>query len=629
VAEAFYRATGRHPMGIVRRRHFSTDGRTLLAIEDEVFRADADGGGDDLELVGPGALLAALQRSRSGQMRDIVATVQREQDEIIRSELPGVMVVQGGPGTGKTAVALHRAAYLLYTHRFPLEQQGVLVVGPNQVFLRYIDQVLPSLGESGVVLTTIAGLVADVRARGVEPSAVVGLKGDARMARVVAQAVADRQRGLREDLTLGFGALTLRLAAASTAAIVTAVRRRPGSHNRRRRQIETLVYRALFSAYETAVERAQRSGLAVGITDDEGEDLTLRDFVRLVRREPSVLAALDRMWPRLTAEELLHDLFGAPPLVALACRKILSVGEHQLLIRPRSASLADVPWTPADLPLLDEARALLGPVRAGRAVGRALVDAGDDDGVRAYGHIVVDEAQDLAPMAVRMLARRSISGSMTLVGDIGQATSVLAPAGWDDVLALLPFRRPPRLTGLTVNYRTPAEIMAVAIEVLAAADLRGVPVPRSVRSLGRLPSVVQAETSELPAVVAVTAAEELAAVGDGTVAVIAPVDLIERLGRGLANAGVPWGEPDRSGLSAPVTLLPLVAAKGLEFDAVVVVEPAGIVAEAAQGLRALFVALTRPTRRLVVVHAAPLPESLARGLELARSGLAEAPATHA
>jgi DNA helicase IV len=246
--------------------------------------------------------------------------------------------------------------------------------------------------------------------------------------------------------------------------------------------------------------------------------------------------------------------------------------------------------------------------------------------VRAYGHIVVDEAQDLAPMAVRMLARRSISGSMTLVGDIGQATSVLAPAGWDDVLDLLPFRRPPRLTGLTVNYRTPAEIMAVALEVLAAADLRGVPVPRSVRSLGRMPSVVHTETSELASVVAASAAEELAAVGDGTVAVIAPTDLIERLGWGLAGAGVPWGEPDRSGLSAPVTLLPLVAAKGLEFDAVVVVEPAGIVAEAAQGLRALFVALTRTTRRLVVVHAAPLPESLARGLDVARASLAEAPA---
>jgi DNA helicase IV len=629
VAEAFYRATGRHRMGTVRRRHFSTEGRTLLAIEDEVFRADSDGSGDDLELVGPGALLAALQRSRSGQMRDIVATVQREQDEIIRSELPGVMVVQGGPGTGKTAVALHRAAYLLYTHRFPLEQQGVLVVGPNQVFLRYIDQVLPSLGESGVVLTTIAGLVADVRARGVESSAAVRLKGDARMAQVVAQAVGDRQRGLRQDLVLGFGGITLRVPALTTAAIVAAVKRRPGAHNRRRRQIETLVYRTLFETYQAALERAQGSGVGVGITDEDGEDLTLADFVRLVRREPGVVAALDRMWPRLTPEELLHDLFGAPALVALASRKVLSPDDYHVLIRERSAALSEVQWTLADLPLLDEGRALLGPIRAGQTAGRGPSDAADDDGVRAYGHIVIDEAQDLSPMAVRMLARRSISGSMTLVGDIGQATSVLAPAGWDDVLAMLPFRRPPRLTGLTVNYRTPAEIMVVAIEVLGAADLRGVPVPRSVRSLGRVPSVLRAEPADLASAVAASAAEELDAVGDGMVAVIAPVDLIEGLGRSLADAGLPWGEPDRSGLSAPVTLLPLVAAKGLEFDAVVVVEPAGIVAEAAQGLRALFVALTRTTRRLAIVHAAPLPESLARGLDVARSGLAEAPTAHA
>jgi DNA helicase IV len=191
VAEPFYRATGRHPMGLRRRRHYATTGRRLRGIEDEIFSAEGDGasGTDDFELVGTGALLAALERSRSGQMRDIVATVQREQDEIIRADLPGVLVVQGGPGTGKTAVALHRAAYLLYTYRFPLERQGVLVVGPNTVFLRYIGQVLPSLGESGVTLSTVEGLVATARVRGVDDRTAARVKGDARMARLLARAV--------------------------------------------------------------------------------------------------------------------------------------------------------------------------------------------------------------------------------------------------------------------------------------------------------------------------------------------------------------------------------------------------------------------------------------------------------
>ena len=228
VAEPFYRATGRHPMGLVRRRHFATEGRRVVGIEDEVFGllGDAAGGPDDGAsddghgaLLGSGALLAALQRSRSGRMRDIVATVQKEQDEVIRADLPGVLVVQGGPGTGKTAVALHRAAYLLYTHRFPLERQGVLMVGPNPLFLRYIEQVLPSLGESGVALTTVEGLVPHVRVRGEDTALAARVKADPRMARVVARAVRDRQRPLRQDLEVGFEGFSLRLTAEATVQI--------------------------------------------------------------------------------------------------------------------------------------------------------------------------------------------------------------------------------------------------------------------------------------------------------------------------------------------------------------------------------------------------------------------------
>jgi DNA helicase IV len=618
VAEAFYRATGRHPMGTRRRRHFATEGCTLLGIEDELFSADGDAGADDLELVGPGALLAALERSRSGHMRDIVATVQREQDEIIRAELPGLLVVQGGPGTGKTAVALHRAAYLLYTHRFPLEQQGVLVVGPNQLFLRYIGQVLPSLGESGVVLTTLAGLVSDVRPRQVEAVAVARLKGDARMARVVAQAVQDRQRPLVADLVVGFGSLQLRVPAAATASVVASVKRRPGTHNARRRHAEMLLCRTLFDAYTSALDRNRRTG--VGVVVEEG-DLDQAEFTRQVLREPAVLMALDRMWPVLTPPALLHDLFGAPVLLSLAGRGTLDAEERSLLLRRRSASLDAVGWTAGDLPLLDEARELLGRPRRRRA-GSA---DGPEDEVRTYGHVVADEAQDLSPMAVRMLARRSISGSMTLVGDIGQATAPRAPRGWDDVLALLPGRRRARITGLSVNYRTPAEIMAVAAEVLAAAGVRGVQSPRSVRSTGRLPAVREAAAGDLPALAAAAAADEHEGVGTGTVAVIGPEDQLAALGAALSASGLPWGEPDRSGLGAPITLLGLTSAKGLEFDGTVVVEPAAIVEESPQGLRALYVAITRPTRSLTIVHAEPLPAPLARGLEVAKAGLAETP----
>jgi len=612
VAEAFYRATGRAPMGLRRRRHFATDGRTLLAIEDEVFAVE---GGADPELVGPGALLAALQRSRSGQMRDIVATVQREQDEVIRAELPGVLIVQGGPGTGKTAVALHRAAYLLYTYRFPLEQQGVLVVGPNQVFLRYIEQVLPSLGESGVALSTLASLFPGARARGVESPAVARLKGDARMATVIARAVSDRQRALRRELAVGFGSLTLRVSPAATRSIVNTVRRRPGTHNGRRRQVETLLVRALHEQY---LARTRRGEPAPDLVGDDVGDLSLADFGAQVRRLPEVVAALDRMWPLLAPEDLVNDLLGSAALLELAARGVLSGTERDSLARSRATTLETAVWAPADIPLLDEARALLGPLRVRRGRG-----TDEDHEPRGYGHIVVDEAQDLSVMALRMLVRRSISGSMTLVGDMGQATTTGAPGGWGEVLRHVPTRRPPRMASLTVNYRTPAEIMEAAAEVLAAATGDGVAPPRSVRATGRVPVARAVDAESLPDEVAAAAAE-LARPDQGTVAVIGATAALPALGAALDAAGLAWGEAERSGLSAPITLLDVPAAKGLEFDAVVVAEPAAIVAEPGGGLRSLFVALTRPTRELVAVHAAPLPEPLARGLARARSRPPEA-----
>jgi len=688
VAEPFYRATGLDPQGLARRRHLAVKGRAVVGLEDEYFalpgadaapdgpgapgpgRPGADGLLDDgVALGGPGALLAALGQVRTGHMGDIVATIQREQDEIIRSPLAGVLLVQGGPGTGKTAVALHRAAYLLYTHRFPLERQGVLVVGPNPLFLRYIEQVLPSLGETGVTLSTVSGLVPEVRARAAEPAAVARLKGEAKMARVIARAVRTRQRPLPADVAIPFGATTLRLRVEDSAEIVELARRRPGTHNARRRFVEQQVVRRLADQYERFQRGFTGAGAetpgwvdpdagAAGDPDPEGEGggLDLAELGRQLRRHPALAEALHRIWPRLAPHELLHDLFGARPLIAAAGRGTLSPAEQALLYRPRRPSLDEVPWTPADAALVDEARTVLGPRRArparARAEGRERLErareetgfwpagldtnpvpagngshAGvDDEGVRSYGHIVVDEVQDLSPMQLRMLARRSLSGSMTVVGDIAQATGPWAARDWAEVASHLTPKRAPRLVELTVSYRTPAEVVEVAARVLAAAA-PGVTPPRPVRRSGSAPTLVQAPPGSLSARAADVAATELAAVESGRVAVLAPAALLGDLERAIAGRGleaVDPRDPGGEGLGARLVLLPADVANGLEFDSVVVVEPALITAAdgsvragaegppepSTRGLRTLYVALTRPTRRLAVVHSLPLPVDL-------------------
>ena len=579
-AEPFYRATGRHPMGLWRRRHLVTDGRRVTDLEDELFGPTAgpagpEGNGQDGRLAGPATLLAALERSRTGFMRDIVATVQAEQDQIIRAPLTGVLVVQGGPGTGKTAVALHRAAYLLYTHRFLLERQGVLVLGPNRLFLRYIEQVLPSLGETGVHLATPASLVPEVAPTGTEPVEVARLKGDERMAAVVAKAVRDRERPLRRSVEVPFGRRVLRVGGRETAEIVSIARRRSGPHNVRRRLVERLFFERLHEQWERA---------------DGADGLSVDDLRRGLRREPRVVEALERMWPVLTPMQLLHDLFGAPPLLELA-GGALRPEERAALHRPRHELVDEVAWTPADIALLDEARHRLGPAR-----GR--------DELRTYGHIVVDEAQDLSPMQLRMLTRRSLSGSMTVVGDLAQATGTWAAPRWDDVVRHLEPKRGWQLVDLSVNYRTPSEIMAVADRVLAAA-VPGARPPRSVRSTGATPRFVRCDPAALPACVAdVTAAQTASG---GTVAVVCASSQRDDLAAALRAADVDFGDATRRGLAAPVTLVEVGLVKGLEFDVVIVVSPTRLVAESPQGPRSLYVALTRATRSLVVVHDEDLP----------------------
>jgi DNA helicase IV len=493
--------------------------------------------------------------------------------------------VQGGPGTGKTVVALHRAAYLLYTHRFPLEDQGVLVIGPNRVFLRYIERVLPSLGEAGVDQVVLTDLVPDVRFGGVDSPRAARVKGDPRMSDVIDKAVTDRERALREDLVVPFRSGYVRLRATESARIVAAGRRRFRRHNAGRKWVEGEVWSAMAATW--------RDG-----------DATAGEVRAAVRSLTEVREALERMWPVLTPAQLLHDLFGSRALLRLAAGSVLDDDEIDALHRPRSAQVDDVRWTTADAALLDDAREVLGP-RPGRD-GKT----DDADEIRTYGHIVIDEVQDLTPMQLRMATRRSLNGSMTVVGDIAQATGPLAPSSWDDVVGHLPDRRPSRVIGLSVGYRIPAQIMELANRVMEAAT-PGLRAPTSVRVGAAGPEIhavddvlagvvdaVRAMTGELP---------------NGSVAVVCPDRLADGVSAALASAGIDHGRAVVAGLDADVTVVPVSVVKGLELDGVVVVEPGVIADDETLGLRALYVALTRSTQRLTLVHAAPLPVPLRVG----------------
>jgi DNA helicase IV len=657
VAEAFYRATGVEPLGLSRRRHVAIKGHDVTGVEDEYF-ADANGdlslpedevrsateeglveGG--LALGGPGALLAALGRARTGRMGDIVATIQGEQDRIIRNPLAGVLLVQGGPGTGKTAVALHRAAYLLFTHRATLERQGVLVVGPNPLFLNYIENVLPSLGESGVTLSTISGLVTNVEIRGRDTEPVDQLKGDLRMSRLLAKALRTRQRPLKDDVEIPVGRAIVVLRAKYTQETVERARRRPGNHNQRRSAVGRELANRLANEY---YERFVREGV--------DEVNAVGELADLIRSTSQFKYVLERIWPRLSGQELLHDLFGAPALLRAAGKGILSDDEVALLYRERSSSLDEVKWTKADAALIDEARVLLGPLRRPRPVVK-IAESGILDGidldsyagdVRAaalreaqrlaptqsteldeaefitYGHIVIDEAQDLSPMELRVLKRRDLTGSMTIVGDMGQATTASSSASWNAVLEVLEPRRTPTRVDLTVSYRTPEEVLDFAAPTLFAAAPEIEP-PRPVRRAGHVPTIDQVSVSEFAATLVDITRREVEAVTPGRVAVIVTGERVEEIVAILRSKSLDAIDPrdvESRGLGADLVVLAAEGANGLEFDAVVVVEPGQIASRGARGvptitprgLRTLYVAMTRPTRRLAIVATEALPETL-------------------
>jgi DNA helicase IV len=663
-ARPFYTATAASPEGMRRRRHLRTRRREVTAIDDEVLDLSAaDAGGRASGLTSEAALLAAVDARRTGRMSDIVATIQAEQDAVIRSKPSGVLVVQGGPGTGKTAVALHRAAYLLYTHRDRLARRGVLVVGPNPTFLRYIGQVLPSLGETSVVLGTIGQLYPGLDARRAEPADVAEVKGRAEMAAVIAAAVRDRQQVPRRPVEIDVEGQVARLDREVANTARTRARRSRKPHNEAKRIFGKEVVRLLADQMARSVGGPGLNGrrlLDAGDLEDIRQELTES---AALRRE------LDVLWPTLSAETLLTELFADERRLNSVARR-LPAEDRARLARPAPAQ--DVPpaqrWSPADVPLLDEAAELLGDdgseaaareaaalreevlyaqgvldvldleedldpellratdvVDADRLAERQAVRRYDSTAERAmadrewtYGHVIVDEAQELSAMAWRLIMRRCPSRSMTLVGDIAQTGDLAGASSWSEVLSPYVANRW-RLEQLTVNYRTPSEIADVADDVLAVIE-PGLAAPRSVRSTGVPPRAVAAEPAALDDTVAKVLAEEAGAVADGRTVVLAPAARVRALRERLLGAPEPEPGPDTPDgpadpsvdLTSPVVVLPITAAKGLEFDAVVLVEPAEVLAESPRGANDLYVALTRATQRLAVVHTGELPPVLHR-----------------
>lgn len=389
--------------------------------------------------------------------------------------------------------------------------------------------------------------------------------------------------------------------------MVQGVKRGHRLHNASRKPLIAALIDRLWNKYREALGRSGR------LRDDGTGGVNHLDFQSAMKSDPNVKAAVDRMWPLLTPEVLLRDLFGATALIRAASKDILTDEEQLALERPRTNSIDDVDWTSGDVPLLDEAATHLGPLPPTAHLVHDQPGHKDlvvEESIRTYGHIVVDEAQDLSPMQLRMLNRRSLSGSMTVVGDIGQATGMWAPDSWDDIAQHLPKKRGVRHAELTVGYRTPSEIMDLAARVLKVAAPQ-LSVPKSVRSVGYGPSVLSGSSdSDIEELVSRAVEQVLKTVSDGTVGVLVPDSLVGRVEANLAEHGV---KIDLGEGTTQVSVVPVRLVKGLEFDGVVVVEPARIVAESPQGLRSLFVCLTRPTKVLTIVHVDPLPECLLTG----------------
>jgi len=630
-ARAFYQATAATPLGARARRHLQSQGREIIRIDDEIFD-DALLTENVESLQGEAALMATLTSQRTGRMGDIVATIQAEQDAIIRSELRGTLVVQGGPGTGKTAVALHRAAYLLYSHRERLAASGVLIVGPSRSFLQYIEAVLPSLGETGVVLASVGQLFPGVDVAREDAPDVAALKGSLEMAGLIARAVRSRQVVPREPQVVDVNGELLTIPPQLIQSAMQRAWDTKKPHNLARVSFNKA---ALASLARLLADQLRDHGNTI----EESDQAWLREDLRTSH---DVKVALNTAWLPLSPQKLLQDLYARPQWLASLTPR-WSPAQRELLLRAR-----DEPFTVSDVALLDEAAELLGEVDASADANKrelkqqrkrdlenaqaaienmqveGLVDArtlaegfeasvergttaelAAADRAWAYGHVVVDEAQELSPMQWRLLMRRNPLKSFTIVGDIAQASAAAGAASW--AAALEPHVGENwRLEELTVNYRTPAQISEVA-EAMALAHGVNITRSRAVRESQWPVDIVR--TGDLSAAVAETVAADRA-IGAGTIAVIVSESLVGDVWPALqASLGHDVGR-GAAGLNRAVAVLTPQESKGLEFDAVVVVEPQRIVDEIARGAAALYVAMTRPTQRLHLVTTGNLPPGI-------------------
>ena len=573
VSRPFYRASPAEPMGLALRRRFGFSGGELTAYEDEDFPA---AGGPAAGLPPPSApptsriLIEEIERPRSGPMRDIVATIQPDQDDIVRAGADQTVCVQGAPGTGKTAVGLHRVAYLLYAYAERMRRGGVLVIGPNRAFLAYIRNVLPALGELDVTQLSVTDLLATVPVRAADPRRAATVKGDARMAEVLRRALWQQVAEPAEAIMLVRGSRRWRVWPDELATLVDELRQRGVRYGTGREMLSHRVAHVILTRMEAAGETC----------DDRTHEA--------VRRSRPVRAAVDAVWPKADPVRLVFRLLSDPVLLSAAAHGVLEPGEQEAIGWPRPPrGPAAAPWSAADAVLVDEARDLI-------------------ERTPSLAHVVVDEAQDLSPMECRAIGRRCATGSATVLGDIAQGTTPWATAGWPQLLAHLG-KEDAGLRVLDTGYRVPRQILDFASRLLDYIA-PGLTPARSLRQdAGSL--VITAATGEtLPGVLAAACADSLTR--PGSAAVIAADDQVPGLSGVLDQAGLAHAVLDGDAESQPLTLVPVTLAKGLEFDQVIVVEPARIALGEARGLHRLYVALTRAVSSLTVLHAEPLPAPL-------------------
>jgi DNA helicase IV len=565
VSRPFYRASQADPMGLTLRRRFGFSGGELTAFEDERF---GHPGGVPAET--SKILIEEIQRPRSGPMRDIVATIQPEQDDIVRADVEHTVCVQGAPGTGKTAVGLHRVAYLLYAYAQRLGRGGVLVLGPNKAFLAYIQNVLPALGELDVTQMAVTDLTAAVPVTGTDSESAARIKGDARMAEVLSRALWEQLAEPAEGIMLARGSFRWRVSAAEISRLAAELRERGVRYGTGREMLSHRIAHVILTRMEAAGETC----------DDRTHES--------VRRTRQVRQAVDQMWPKADPVRLVFRLLAEPDLLGRAADGLLEPAEQDAIRWARPArSPRSAQWTAADAVLVDEAADLI-------------------ERTPSLAHIVVDEAQDLSPMQCRAIGRRCATGSATVLGDLAQGTTVWATSSWQQMLGYLG-KPEAELRVLDTGYRVPRQILDYASRLLSHIA-PGLHPAVSIRQDPGALAVIRFEPAELAEALAMACTDALDR--PGSAAVIAADDQVPSVQAMLASAGVPHAVLQGAAAAGQITLVPVSLAKGLEFDQVIVFEPARIAAAEARGLHRLYVALTRAVSRLTVLHADPLPAPL-------------------